>query len=264
MATILEEIIAHKHLEVAEQQQKIPTDALIEMIAESQDTPRGFMKALRHKVLSKHPAVIAEIKKASPSLGVIREDFDPVSIAKSYQSGGATCLSVLTDRKYFQGHSGHIPKVRHAVPLPVLRKDFMVDPYQILESRVLGADAVLLIVAALTDKELLEMTYLAHDLGMDVLVEVHNADECQRALQLPIRAIGVNNRDLHDFSVNLETSQNLKMMLPNRDYLLISESGINTPADIRQLRKADIYAFLIGGCLMQAPNPGEALTRLLQ
>lgn len=264
MATILEEIIAHKHLEVAEQKKKITEDELICMIENSQDSSRGFMKALRHKAILKQPAVIAEIKKASPSLGVIREDFDPVSIAKSYQQGGATCLSVLTDRKYFQGDNDYIRKVRHTVSLPVLRKDFIVDPYQVIESRVLGADAILLIVAVLNDRELLELTYLAHDLGMDVLAEVHNADECQRALQLPIRVIGVNNRNLHDFSVDLDTSQNLKMMLPNNDYLLISESGINTAEDIQRLQKADIHAFLIGGSLMKAPNPGAALAQLLR
>ena len=237
-------------------------DTLVANISASNDTPRGFMKALQARVAIGGTAVIAEVKKASPSMGVIRASFDPVAIAESYAAAGATCLSVLTDEKYFQGSGHYLRLIRAAVGLPLLRKDFIVDEYQIVEARALGADAILLIVAALSDAELAAFTRLAHDLGLDVLVEVHDEAECARALQLPLRVIGVNNRNLHDFSVSLDTSRRIKTMLP-ADYLLVSESGIHTRADIEALQADGIHAFLVGGALMQADDPGVALSALL-
>lgn len=262
MATILDDILAHKRLEVAAQKQRVDMDTLVANISASNDTPRGFMKALQARVAIGGTAVIAEVKKASPSMGVIRASFDPVAIAESYAAAGATCLSVLTDEKYFQGSGHYLRLVRAAVGLPLLRKDFIVDEYQIVEARALGADAILLIVAALSDAELAAFTRLAHDLGLDVLVEVHDEAECERALQLPLRVIGVNNRNLHDFSVSLDTSRRIKTMLP-ADYLLVSESGIHTRADIEALQADGIHAFLVGGALMQADDPGAALSALL-
>ena len=262
MATILDDILAHKRLEVAAQKQRVDMDTLVANISASNDTPRGFMKALQARVAIGGTAVIAEVKKASPSMGVIRASFDPVAIAESYAAAGATCLSVLTDEKYFQGSGHYLRLVRAAVGLPLLRKDFIVDEYQIVEARALGADAILLIVAALSDAELAAFTRLAHDLGLDVLVEVHDEAECERALQLPLRVIGVNNRNLHDFSVSLDTSRRIKTMLP-ADYLLVSESGIHTRADIEALQADGIHAFLVGGALMQADDPGVALSALL-
>ena len=262
MATILDDILAHKRQEVAAQKQRVDMDTLVANISASNDTPRGFMKALQARVAIGVTAVIAEVKKASPSMGVIRASFDPVAIAESYAAAGATCLSVLTDEKYFQGSGHYLRLVRAAVGLPLLRKDFIVDEYQIDEARALGADAILLIVAALSDAELAAFTRLAHDLGLDVLVEVHDEAECARALQLPLRVIGVNNRNLHDFSVSLDTSRRIKTMLP-ADYLLVSESGIHTRADIEALQADGIHAFLVGGALMQADDPGVALSALL-
>ncbi len=262
MATILDDILAHKRQEVAAQKQRVDMDTLVANISASNDTPRGFMKALQARVAIGGTAVIAEVKKASPSMGVIRASFDPVAIAESYAAAGATCLSVLTDEKYFQGSGHYLRLVRAAVGLPLLRKDFIVDEYQIVEARALGADAILLIVAALSDAELAAFTRLAHDLGLDVLVEVHDEAECERALQLPLRVIGVNNRNLHDFSVSLDTSRRIKTMLP-ADYLLVSESGIHTRADIEALQADGIHAFLVGGALMQADDPGVALSALL-
>ena len=262
MATILDDILAHKRQEVAAQKQRVDMDTLVANISASNDTPRGFMKALQARVAIGGTAVIAEVKKASPSMGVIRASFDPVAIAESYAAAGATCLSVLTDEKYFQGSGHYLRLVRAAVGLPLLRKDFIVDEYQIVEARALGADAILLIVAALSDAELAAFTRLAHGLGLDVLVEVHDEAECARALQLPLRVIGVNNRNLHDFSVSLDTSRRIKTMLP-ADYLLVSESGIHTRADIEALQADGIHAFLVGGALMQADDPGVALSALL-
>ena len=262
MATILDDILAHKRQEVAAQKQRVDMDTLVANISASNDTPRGFMKALQARVAIGGTAVIAEVKKASPSMGVIRASFDPAAIAESYAAAGATCLSVLTDEKYFQGSGHYLRLVRAAVGLPLLRKDFIVDEYQIVEARALGADAILLIVAALSDAELAAFTRLAHDLGLDVLVEVHDEAECARALQLPLRVIGVNNRNLHDFSVSLDTSRRIKTMLP-ADYLLVSESGIHTRADIEALQADGIHAFLVGGALMQADDPGVALSALL-
>ena len=262
MATILDDILAHKRQEVAAQKQRVDMDTLVANISASNDTPRGFMKALQARVAIGGTAVIAEVKKASPSMGVIRASFDPVAIAESYAAAGATCLSVLTDEKYFQGSGRYLRLIRAAVGLPLLRKDFIVDEYQIVEARALGADAILLIVAALSDDELAAFTRLAHDLGLDVLVEVHDEAECERALKLPLRVIGANNRNLHDFSVSLDTTRRIKAMVPP-DYLVVSESGIHTRADIDALQADGVSAFLVGGALMQADDPGAALAALL-
>ncbi|RKW17479.1 MAG: indole-3-glycerol phosphate synthase TrpC [Cardiobacterium sp.] len=262
MATILDDILAHKRQEVAAQKQRVDMDTLVANISASNDTPRGFMKALQARVAIGGTAVIAEVKKASPSMGVIRASFDPVAIAESYAAAGATCLSVLTDEKYFQGSGRYLRLIRAAVGLPLLRKDFIVDEYQIVEARALGADAILLIVAALSDDELAAFTRLAHDLGLDVLVEVHDEAECERALKLPLRVIGVNNRNLHDFSVSLDTTRRIKAMVPP-DYLVVSESGIHTRTDIDALQADGVSAFLVGGALMQADDPGAALAALL-
>ena len=262
MATILDDILAHKRQEVAAQKQRVDMDTLVANISASNDVPRGFMKALQARVAIGGTAVIAEVKKASPSMGVIRASFDPVAIAESYAAAGATCLSVLTDEKYFQGSGRYLRLIRAAVGLPLLRKDFIVDEYQIVEARALGADAILLIVAALSDDELAAFTRLAHDLGLDVLVEVHDEAECERALKLPLRVIGVNNRNLHDFSVSLDTTRRIKAMVPP-DYLVVSESGIHTRADIDALQTDGVSAFLVGGALMQADDPGAALAALL-
>ena len=262
MATILDDILAHKRQEVAAQKQRVDMDTLVANISASNDVPRGFMKALQARVAIGGTAVIAEVKKASPSMGVIRASFDPVAIAESYAAAGATCLSVLTDEKYFQGSGRYLRLIRAAVGLPLLRKDFIVDEYQIVEARALGADAILLIVAALSDDELAAFTRLAHDLGLDVLVEVHDETECERALKLPLRVIGVNNRNLHDFSVSLDTTRRIKAMVPP-DYLVVSESGIHTRADIDALQADGVSAFLVGGALMQADDPGAALAALL-
>ena len=262
MATILDDILAHKRQEVAAQKQRVDMDTLVANISASNDVPRGFMKALQARVAIGGTAVIAEVKKASPSMGVIRASFDPVAIAESYAAAGATCLSVLTDEKYFQGSGRYLRLIRASVGLPLLRKDFIVDEYQIVEARALGADAILLIVAALSDAELAAFTRLAHDLGLDVLVEVHDEAECERALKLPLRVIGVNNRNLHDFSVSLDTTRRIKAMVPP-DYLVVSESGIHTRADIDALQADGVSAFLVGGALMQADDPGAALAALL-
>lgn len=262
MATILDDILAHKRQEVAAQKQRVDMDTLVANISASNDVPRGFMKALQARVAIGGTAVIAEVKKASPSMGVIRASFDPVAIAESYAAAGATCLSVLTDEKYFQGSGRYLRLIRAAVGLPLLRKDFIVDEYQIVEARALGADAILLIVAALSDDELAAFTRLAHDLGLDVLVEVHDEAECERALKLPLRVIGVNNRNLHDFSVSLDTTRRIKAMVPT-DYLVVSESGIHTRTDIDALQADGVSAFLVGGALMQADDPGAALAALL-
>ena len=262
MATILDDILAHKRQEVAAQKQRVDMDTLVANISASNDVPRGFMKALQARVAIGGTAVIAEVKKASPSMGVIRASFDPVAIAESYAAAGATCLSVLTDEKYFQGSGHYLRLIRASVGLPLLRKDFIVDEYQIVEARALGADAILLIVAALSDDELAAFTRLAHDLGLDVLVEVHDEAECERALKLPLRVIGVNNRNLHDFSVSLDTTRRIKAMVPP-DYLVVSESGIHTRADIDALQADGVSAFLVGGALMQADDPGAALAALL-
>lgn len=257
--SILQRILARKSEEVAEGKLSAST---ADLTARSKDCPppRGFERGLR-EALQQGPAVIAEIKKASPSAGVIREDFQPDQIARSYESGGAACLSVLTDRDFFKGDNQYLEQARNACALPVLRKDFMIDPWQILESRAMGADCILLIVAALEQSQLQDLLDLSKDLGMDALVEVHDEYEMERALRLDHDLVGVNNRDLNTFKTSLATSERLKQMLPG-DQLLVTESGIKTLDDVKRMQSSGINAFLVGEAFMREADPGLALQRL--
>ena len=261
---ILNRIIAVKREEIATAQPVRPLAAL-RAEAEQQAPPRDFIGALRAKIAAGQAAVIAEVKKASPSKGVIRADFRPADIARSYARGdgriSAACLSVLTDRQFFQGDPDYLRQARAACDLPVLRKDFIVDPYQVYEARALGADCILLIVAALTDAQLAELEEVALGLNMAVLVETHDAAELARALRLKSPLIGINNRNLRDFAVTLDTTLGLLASVPS-DRLLVTESGIATSADVARLRGAGVHAFLIGEAFMRAPEPGLALARL--
>lgn len=258
--TVLDQILAHKQTEVAERSAREPLAAVRER-AQAQAPARGFVHALNERVAAGRAAVIAEVKKASPSRGVIRADFDPAAVAGTYARGGAVCLSVLTDRDYFQGDDAHLQAAREAADLPVLRKDFTIDPYQVWETRAIGADAVLLIVAALEDELLAELHDTAVEAGLDVLVEVHTAAELERALKLDTPLIGINNRDLHNFETRLETTLELQSRVPG-DRLLITESGIHTPADVQRMRSRGVHAFLVGESLMRADDPGAALAEL--
>lgn len=265
MTTILDTILARKHEEVAERRTRTPQAAL-EARAAAMSPARGFAAALEARAAAGEAAVIAEVKKASPSKGVIRPDFDPAAIARSYEAGGAACLSVLTDADFFQGSDAFLQEARAACALPVLRKDFTVDAYQVVEARAIGADCVLLIVAALDDASLRDLAAQAMALGMDVLVESHDAAELERALRIPAVAgraplLGVNNRDLRTFEVALDTSIALHALLPP-GRRLVSESGIAAPADVRRLRDAGIGAFLVGEAFMREADPGAALHRL--
>ncbi|WPP00384.1 indole-3-glycerol phosphate synthase TrpC [Pseudomonas sp. HR96] len=259
--TVLENILARKAEEVAERKARVSLAELQAQVSGASPL-RGFAKALMAQVAKKQPAVIAEIKKASPSKGVIREHFVPADIARSYEKGGATCLSVLTDVDYFQGADSYLQQAREACKLPVIRKDFMIDPYQIVESRVLGADCILLIVAALDGARLAELAAVAKDVGLDVLVEVHNGDELDRALKtLDSPLLGVNNRNLHTFEVSLENTLDLLPRIP-RDKLVITESGILNRADVELMEVSDVYSFLVGEAFMRAESPGSELQRL--
>jgi indole-3-glycerol phosphate synthase len=260
MSDILDRILARKREEIAERCARVP---LAELSARSADMPdtRGFAAAIETVIEAGRPAVIAEIKKASPSKGLIRADFDPAAIARSYERGGATCLSVLTDADFFQGCEEYLREAREACSLPVLRKDFTIDPYQVHEARAIGADCILLIVAALDDARLLDLSLLAADLDLDVLVEVHDEAELERALDIPAPLIGINNRDLRSFEVSLDTSLRLRARAP-AERLLVSESGIATTDDVTRLRAAGIHAFLIGETFMRADDPGHALRAL--
>ncbi|CTP90529.1 indole-3-glycerol phosphate synthase TrpC [Xanthomonas graminis] len=260
MSDILRTILAHKAEEVATRSARVPLADLVER-AKVAPPVRGFARALKAAVANGDPAVIAEVKKASPSKGVIRPDFHPADIAVSYEFGGAACLSVLTDEKFFQGHDRYLQEAREACTLPVLRKDFISDPYQVYEARVLGADCILLIVAALDDLQLSELSELALQLGMDVLVEVHDIDELERALQVPVPLIGINNRNLRTFEVSLQTTLSMRDAVP-RDRLLVTESGILGAADVAMMRAAGVHAFLVGEAFMRAEEPGEALRQL--
>ncbi|AJC46245.1 indole-3-glycerol phosphate synthase TrpC [Xanthomonas sacchari] len=257
---ILRTILARKADEIAERSARVP---LAELVARAEAMPptRGFARALQAAIANGDPAVIAEVKKASPSKGVIRPDFHPADIAVSYEFGGAACLSVLTDEDFFQGHDRYLQQARDACTLPVLRKDFTIDPYQVYEARTLGADCILLIVAALDDLQLAELSSLALQLGMDVLVEVHDIDELERALQVPAPLIGINNRNLRTFEVSLQTTLSMQDAVP-RDRLLVTESGILGPDDVALMRGAGVHAFLVGEAFMRAEEPGEALRQL--
>lgn len=259
--TVLENILARKAKEVAERSARVSL-AEVESLARAAEPTRGFAKALIEQVKRKQPAVIAEIKKASPSKGVIRENFIPADIAKSYEKGGATCLSVLTDIDYFQGADIYLQQARAACKLPVIRKDFMIDPYQIVEARALGADCILLIVSALDDVRMAELAAVAKTVGLDVLVEVHDGDELDRALKiLDTPLVGINNRNLHTFDVSLETTLDLLPRIP-RDRLVVTESGIFNRADVELMEISDVYAFLVGEAFMRAEQPGAELQRL--
>ncbi len=260
MSDILKKIVAVKVEEIAQAQRRKPF-ALMRADAESRVLTRDFEGAMRQRIAQGQAAVIAEIKKASPSRGVLREPFEPADIAQSYAEHGAACLSVLTDRQFFQGSTDYLKQARASCHLPVLRKDFMVDPYQIYEARAMGADCVLLIVACLEDGLMAELEAIAHSLDMAVLVEVHDADELDRALRLKTRLVGINNRNLRTFEVSLETTLGQLSRVP-ADRLLVTESGILTREDVTRMRDAGVHAFLVGEAFMRAPVPGEALAKL--
>ncbi|MCB1679497.1 MAG: indole-3-glycerol phosphate synthase TrpC [Halioglobus sp.] len=258
--TILRRILARKREEVVARRSRVALHTL-EQRGAQQAPVRGFAAALARRTTAGDAAVIAEVKKASPSQGVIREDFDPAQIARSYQRGGAACLSVLTDSDFFQGADHHLQQARAACELPVLRKDFMVDPYQVVEARAIGADAVLLIAAALDDAAMGELCAAAAEVGVDALVEVHDRAELERALALPVRLLGINNRDLHSFDTRLDTTLELLPHVPP-DRLLITESGIHTPQDVALMREHEVHAFLVGEAFMRAAEPGDRLREL--
>ncbi len=273
---ILHKILARKTEEVRARSANTNIEMLRARCA-TRPPPRGFVRAIETAIARGEPAVIAEIKKASPSKGVIRANFDPAAIAHSYEAGGATCLSVLTDMDFFQGHDDYLRDARTACTLPVLRKDFVIDPYQVVEARVLGADCILLIVAALDDASLASLAQLAADLGMDVLVEVHDGDELERALRIPkfevtldsdesalrgpSQLLGINNRNLRSFEVTLDTTLDLLSRVPD-DRRVVTESGIATREDVVRMRAANVHVFLVGETFMRADDPGTELRRL--
>jgi indole-3-glycerol phosphate synthase len=260
MSDILNQIVAVKHEEITAAKKKKSLEAMRED-AFSRVLTRDFEGALRSKIAAGRAAVIAEVKKASPSKGVLREDFIPADIAQSYAEHGAACLSVLTDRQFFQGSAEYLKQARASCDLPVLRKDFMVDPYQVYEARAMGADCILLIAACLTDAQMAELETIARSLDMAVLVEVHDADELQRALKLRTRLVGINNRNLRTFEVSLATTLGMLKDVP-ADRLLVTESGILERADVQRMRSAGVHAFLVGEAFMRAADPGAALAAL--
>ncbi|WP_417330930.1 indole-3-glycerol phosphate synthase TrpC [Halomonas cupida] len=258
--TILTRILVRKDEEVASRQQQVSEQQLLARAA-GQSAPRGFVSALAGCIREGDPAVIAEIKKASPSKGLIREDFYPAEIAAQYEQGGAACLSVLTDADFFQGHEDFLVEARNACSLPVIRKDFIVHGYQVSEARAIGADCILLIVAALEDAQMKDLHQQATELGMDVLVEVHDALELERALALDLSLVGINNRDLHTFNTRLETTLELLPRVPP-DVTVITESGIHTRDDVLRMREHDVHGFLVGEAFMRQDDPGEGLRSL--
>lgn len=260
MSDVLDKIVAVKHEEVAAAK-RTKSLADVERDARSRVMTRDFVAAMRRKIDGAGAAVIAEVKKASPSKGVLRADFIAADIAQSYAEHGAACLSVLTDRQFFQGNAAYLQAARGACGLPVLRKDFIVDPYQVVEARAMGADCILLIVAALEQARMVELERCAVEHGLAVLVEVHDAAELERALALSTPLVGVNNRNLRTFETRLETTLDLVARIPG-DRLLITESGIHTPDDVRRMRDHGIHAFLVGEAFMRAPDPGAELQRL--
>jgi len=257
---ILKKILQRKQQEIAERSKRLPIN-LLQQLAENAEPVRGFVEAIERKLAAGQSAVIAEVKKASPSKGVLREDFQPAEIALSYENGGAACLSVLTDKDFFQGHEDYLKQARTACQLPVIRKDFIIDPYQVFEARAIGADCILLIVAALDDDQLEQLSQLAIQLDMDVLVEVHNEEELHRALVLNLPLIGINNRDLHTFETSLETTIKLLNFIPD-ETIVITESGILGKEDVIFMREHGVNGFLVGEAFMRADEPGEALANL--
>lgn len=260
MSDILQRILATKRDEITERSVVLPLAELRARCADAGPT-RGFLQALTSRVADRRHAVIAEIKKASPSQGVIRPDFHPDAIARSYEAAGAACLSVLTDVQYFQGADAYLQQARAACALPVLRKDFVIDAWQVYEARLLGADCILLIAAALDDAHLRDLLALADELGLDALIEVHDEGELERALATQGPLIGINNRNLRSFEVSIDTSLRLRALVPE-GRLLVTESGIRTTEDVARLRAAGIHAFLVGESFMRAPDPGTELARL--
>ncbi|TVM08053.1 MAG: indole-3-glycerol phosphate synthase TrpC, partial [Halomonas sp.] len=258
--TILNRILARKDQEVAERREAVSETDLL-ALAKHQSAPRGFIQALNRRIASGDPAVIAEIKKASPSKGVIREHFEPAEIARRYADGGAACLSVLTDAEYFQGHEDYLIAARDACSLPVVRKDFITHGYQVSEARAIGADCILLIVSALDDARMRDLNQQAQQLGMDVLVEVHDGDELERALALDLKLVGINNRNLHTFDTSLNTTLDLLTRIP-ADVTVITESGIHTRDDVELMRDHEINGFLVGEAFMREEDPGQALKNL--
>lgn len=258
--TILKKIVARKREEIAERLPKASLSHLESLIAE-QTAPRGFVQAMQSKLDAGLSAVIAEAKKASPSKGVIRESFEPAAIAKSYEQGGAACLSVLTDKDFFQGSEEFLMQARAACSLPVIRKDFIVDPYQVVEARAIGADCILLIAACLDDVQIAELNAAALEQGMDVLIEVHNREELDRTLPVGNTLVGINNRDLNTFETTLDTTFNMLAHIPD-DRIVVTESSIHTPDDVAAMRERDFNAFLVGEAFMRAEEPGEKLAEL--
>ncbi len=260
MSDILTKIVSAKRAEVAAAMRSRPLRAL-RAEAQGAPAPRDFVAALEAKIAAGRPAVIAEVKKASPSKGVLREDFDPAHIARSYATHGAACLSVLTDAQFFRGHLDDLKQARQASGLPVLRKDFMIDPYQVYEARAIGADCILLIVAALDDEQMRELESIALSLNMAVLVEVHDAAELERGLRLQTPLLGINNRNLRTFETRLETTLELLPRIP-AGKRVVTESGISARADVKRMRAANVHAFLVGEAFMRDDDPGQALSRL--
>ena len=260
MSDILKKIVAVKHEEIAQASQK-KSLAVVRADAESRVLTRNFIGAIQHKINQGQSAVIAEIKKASPSKGVLRADFIPADIAQSYAEHGAACLSVLTDAQFFQGSVDYLKQARASCDLPVLRKDFMVDAYQVYEARAMGADCILLIAACLDDAQMKDLEAIALSLDMAVLVEVHDAEELNRALKLKTPLVGINNRNLRTFEVSLDTTIGMLKDVPS-DRILVTESGILSPADVQKMRDAKVNAFLVGEAFMRAPDPGQALADL--
>lgn len=264
--TVLTRIVDRKYEEVKERQAQCTIADLQRQIDAQKGTetdPRGFIRSLEASIAAGRAAVIAEVKKASPSKGLLRDPFLPAEIAKSYEKGGASCLSVLTDRDFFQGCEAYLQQARAACSLPVIRKDFIVDPYQVYEARAIGADCILLIAACLEDAQMKALNDLAVELGMDVLIEVHDGDELERTLPLGNRLLGINNRNLHNFEVSLQTTLGLLERIPE-DYLVVTESGILTQQDVALMRQHNVNAFLVGEAFMRAEDPGQRLAELFQ